>query len=676
MTKPNMFALGSSYYPEQWEPSRWEDDFRKMQEIGFNTVRMGEFAWAFFEPAPGQFSFDWMDRAINLAARRGVKTILCTPTASPPPWLRQQQPDVLGGNEKGPFKYGARKGYCTNSAAFLSAADRIVTAMVKHYEGNPNIAGWQLDNEPGYPFVCYDDNCLHAFRRWLQERYRSLERLNLAWGTAFWSHVYSDWDQIEFPINVGDGGWNPGQRLDYRRFFSRSYLDYLRRQEQILRPAVGDGYIFTNWPNTTWSVDVFEAAGFLDLSAWDNYTATPGVTPAREQFGSGLNHDLCRCAGPNGRFLIAEQSTQPPAHALPEGIRLQTYIDLAHGAEGTIFFEWRPPLGGAEQGYISILQLDGSFGPAYQQYVQMGEELARIGPELARAQTVSEVALLYSYENQWEQGFWCGENGYDSEAHRWYQGLKTLGHNIDVLPPSADLSAYRLVVAPGLRIATEDLAERLARYVSSGGCLVLNHQAGTRQEDNRYHELLTPGVFLDLAGVKVPSRVAAGALAGQLMLGLSDQGTRGHGVMFDGDDHSFEPAAVLERIDLVTAQGVAQFRGGRMTGAPAITMNRFGLGRLYYVGCESRDPAFYDRLGRFLGEALAIEPLLDVPEGVEVVSRIKDDLEYLFVLNLTEEMKVIALPERMKELVTEKEYPNSLGLPGLDIRIFVRKQKK
>ena len=167
--RTDRYLLGVSYYPEQTTRETWTRDFRLMRELGFNTVRMGEFAWSRFEPRRGARDFAWMEEAISLAASEGLKTILCTPTASPPPWLRKAHPEILGGNERGPFDYGARKGYCVNSKDFLSAALSITEAIGAHFAANDSIFAWQVDNEPGFPFICSDPNCLAAFHRWLSE---------------------------------------------------------------------------------------------------------------------------------------------------------------------------------------------------------------------------------------------------------------------------------------------------------------------------------------------------------------------------------------------------------------------------------------------------------------------------------------------------------------------------
>jgi len=667
---PNVYRLGASYYPEQWSPEQWADDFQKMRSLGFNTVRMGEFAWAFLEPAAGVFAFDWMDQAITLAASYGILTILCTPTASVPPWLRQAHPDVLGGNERGPYDYGGRKGYCVNSAALLAASDRVTLALARHYENNAAVIGWQLDNEPGHPFVCYDPNCLAAFRRWLQDRYQTTERLNVAWGGAFWSNWYTDWAQIEFALNTGSGGRQPGAELDYRRFFSDSFLAYLKRQETVLRPHLGDRFVFTNWPNMTWSVDTFEAA-FLDAAAWDNYCPAPGLGDPREQFYSARNHDHCRNASSSGWFLLAEQSPQVPAHASPEGVRLQTYLDLAHGAAGTLFFEWRPPVAGAEQGYVSVLQMDGSFGPAEEAHRRTGAELARVGPVLAEARTRACVAQIFCYDNQWHQGFWSGPAGYDHLSDRWYKALKRFNKDVDLVPPATDLGQYQVVAAPGLQIVSDDTAARLDAYVRGGGILVLTSQAGIRDTRNHLRPLLPPGVFAEMAGVVIPATVSKSSMTGNLLQGKTDQGVAlEYAIRFTGSGASFVPSTVMEGIELRGAEALASFEGGPMTGRPAVTVHRHGQGYVFYVGTDTEEQAFYDNFIGILQERFEIAPLLPVPFGVEVVSRQTSQHTYLFLLNLTALPQRIPLTAPARELISNDWLETEVVLPPLGVAIL------
>lgn len=661
------YLLGAAYYPEWWEPSEWEIDFRQMQELGINTLRMGEFAWAMFEHAPGKFEFSWMDQAIALANRRGIDVILGTPTASVPPWLFQLHPDVLSGNDSGPYTYGGRKGYCTSSQNYLDACSRIVTALAEHYGSHPGVIGWQLDNEPGFPFQSYSPDSERAFQIWLQKRYRTLDELNRVWNGAFWSNRYSDWSQIHFPANSAEGGWQPAISLDYRRFFSDSFSNHLQRQAAILHERTENQFVFTNWPSTTWSVDVFGAAAeFLDATAWDNYCVAPGIGKFQRQYVSGFNDDLSRCAGPHQRFLCAEQIAYVPPNALIEGLRLQAYINLAHGSHGHLYFEWRRPLAGNEQFRPSFIKgFDGKINPAKPIFEQIGKEFARLGPRLAGATTRADIALLYDFTNEWAQGFWSvGDKNekYDGEAMRYYGGFKVLQRNIDIVPLTAEFSTYKLIVAPNLRLVDDSTVKRLGDFVAKGGILVLNYRAGTQNMDDSMRRVLPPGAFSEFVGA-----IAEAKLDLPDYSSLEDQ----FGISFIGNEAAFRPRTILESLTLHGAEAIASFRGGRMADRPAITRNRHGLGWVFYVGTDSADDAFYESLARIIGTAGSLSPLIAAPYGVAVTSREDANTTYYFLLNLTETThNNIDLPHPMNDLISERDGVAQISLGPLEVALL------
>lgn len=661
------YLLGAAYYPEWWEPSEWEIDFRQMQELGINALRMGEFAWSSFEPSPGKFEFAWMDRAIALASHHGIDVVLATPTASVPPWLYQLHPDVLSGNENGPYTYGGRKGYCTSSQNYLDASARVVTALAEHYGKFPGVIGWQLDNEPGFPFQAYDPVTEQAFQVWLQKHYGTLNELNRVWNGKFWSNQYSDWSQIHIPKNSAEGGWQPAISLDYRRFFSGSFSNHLRRQAAILRAHGENQFIFTNWPSTTWSVDVFGAASdFLDATAWDNYCSAPGLSKFQHQFISGFHNDLSRCAGPNQHFLCAEQVAYVPPNALNQGLRLQAYINLAHGSHGHLYFEWRRPLAGNEQFRPSFIKgFDGEINPAKPTFEQIGKEFARLGPRLSAAVTRSDIALLYDFTNEWSQGFWSvgdKDRKYDSEAQRYYNGFKVLQRNVDIVPFSADFSGYKAIVAPNLRLVDDAIVKRLVAFVAGGGTLVLNYRAGTQYMDGSMRRVLAPGVFADIAGVTTDAKLDLVDYTG-----IGDQ----FEISFPGVEAAFHPRTILETITPHGADTIASFRGGRMTGRPAITRNRHGQGWVFYVGTDCADDVFHETLARAVASSAKLAPLIAAPYGVEITSREDANTTYYFVLNLTEDTRNgIALPHPMTDLITEREGLTSISLGPLEVALL------
>lgn len=667
------YLVGAAYYPEWWPAAEWETDFSQMQEVGINATRMGEFAWALFEPEPGKFDFEWMDRAIEIGNRHGVRAILATPTASVPPWLYQQYPDVLSGNQNGLYNYGGRKGYNTNSPHYLEACSRIVTALADHYGHHPGVIGWQLDNEPGYPFQAYDPVSEKAFQAWLEKRYGTLDELNKVWNGAFWSNKYNEWSQIKLPINSAEGGWQPAISLDYRRFFSDSFLNHLRRQADILHSKSENQFLFTNWPAPTWSVDVFTAASeFLDATAWDNYVSAPGLSGFKRQYIAGFLSDFCRCAGPHQRFLCAEQNAYVPPNADPEGLRLQAYSDLAHGSHGQLYFEWRRPLAGNEEHRPSFIKgFDGKINPDKAVLEQICREMAQVGPKLAKATTTSDIALLYNFPNEWAQGMGgIGDRDarYSGETQAFYNGLKVLQRNHDIVPVTADLSGYKLVVASNLRLIDDATIERLKAYVAGGGTLLLNYRAATQNMDNSMRRTLAPGAFAEIAGVRSEAALDLFEYApGSGVFNKQDQ----LGIRFAGNDAVYKPRTIIESLDVDGAEVIATVVGGRMDGRPAVTRHRSGKGWVFYSGVDSTDDQFYESVARAVAETIGLKPIVAAPYGVEVTSRSDGKTTYVFLLNMTDtDQGEIALPQPMDDVIGGRSGLQKIALGPLGIAVL------
>ena len=104
------FWFGAAYYPEHWDAATRARDPERMAKAGFNLIRMAEFAWALMESKQGRYDFSIFDETIELLAKHGIKTILCTPTAAPPRWLTRRHPEILRVNAEGvPMDHGSRQ---------------------------------------------------------------------------------------------------------------------------------------------------------------------------------------------------------------------------------------------------------------------------------------------------------------------------------------------------------------------------------------------------------------------------------------------------------------------------------------------------------------------------------------------------------------------------------------
>ncbi|MHB8621531.1 MAG: beta-galactosidase, partial [Chloroflexota bacterium] len=353
--------LGVAWYPEQHPPERWADDTRRMARAGLELVRLGEFAWAVLEPSREQFRWAWLDRAIDSAAEAGLRVVLGTPTAVPPVWLLREEPEILSVGPDGQRRaYGSRRFNCPTAPAYRDASRRIVEAMARRYGSHPAIVAWQLDNEPGNhdSARCWCDHCEKAFHAWLRERYGTIDALNRAWGTVFWSGTYPDFEAVRLP-RATNAAHSPSLLLAHRRFSAGQSLARVGEQRAIVAAEAPGRTIFANLPATEIAVDGRPFAGLGGVAAINLYPTGMG-TPE----DAAYLLDLAR--GHTGRVWVMEHQPgpinwTPTADPVPPGqVRLWGWRAALHGVETFLFFSWRPSRSGSEQYHSGLLRHDGS----------------------------------------------------------------------------------------------------------------------------------------------------------------------------------------------------------------------------------------------------------------------------------------------------------------------------
>lgn len=635
-----MFYFGVDYYPEHWPEERWPEDARLMAEAGFNVVRLAEFAWSKMEPQEGHSDFNWLDRAIAILAAQGIQVILGTPTASPPPWLMAKYPDLFRMREDGrPVTFGNRREYCPNNPLYHEYTRRIVTQMAEHYADHPAVIGWQIDNEFGER--CYCHVCAAAFHDWLRHRYASLDELNRQWGTIFWSHVYNDWTEIPLPLTTG-GSPNPGLALDFYRFASDSYVAYQQMQIDILRRQCPQHFVTHNLMGFKYDrLNYFDLARALDFVSWDNYPRTQWSMQARvDPSHAALAADTMRGLKRQNVWVL-EQQAGPGGWEMvgvaprPGELRLWAYQAIAHGADAIIFFRWRTARYGTEQYWHGLLDYDAYPGRRYEEIKHMGAEIKKAGAQIGGSLVKPTVAMLLSYEARF--AFQIQANNpqfsYPDHFHQFYRALYHRHVPMDIVEPTADLSPYRLVVAPALHLVSGSIAANLQRFVAAGGVLVLTLRAGVKDESNAVVNQRLPGLLSDLCGVEVEEY---DSLPPGVQNGLEftlPELTTAH------------PPAASVWCDVLKAHGatvVARYTQDYYAGKPAITLNRFGQGRVVYVGTVG-DALLYETLAGWLLGLAGVRRMIAAPEGVEVAERWQGERRLLFVLNHSEREQEITL---------------------------------
>ncbi|MCS6774741.1 MAG: beta-galactosidase [Anaerolineae bacterium] len=500
--------LGAAWYPEHWPESRWAEDLQLMREVGLTVVRLGEFAWADLEPEEGRFNLDWLERAVALAAAHGLACVLGTPTAAPPAWLTQRYPDVLAVNPDGrPAVHGTRCHYDVTSERYLAFCRRIAEKLAERFGQNPHVIGWQIDNE--YNTVSYSEGARSAFQAWLREQYGSLDALNAAWTTAYWSQRYTDWSQIPLPL-TGAHGFNqphsPALRLKWRQFVTEAYRRYQRNQVEVIRAhARPDQWITHNFMGFFDGYDHYTLCEDLDFASWDQYFPEGALDFERDAAG----HDLTRGFKRRSFWLM---ETQPGTINWAAVNRAQergetfavAWTAIAHGADAVCYWQWRNALNGQEQYHGSLVAPDGKPRPIFAEIKRLGESLRQVGNLLDGAPVRAEVALLHSYEDRWALDFQRHHAQFDPLAYlrSLYAPLAQRNIAVDILSTRASLQGYRLVIAAP-HLIDEAIAQSLHDHVASGGGLVLGVRSGMKTRDNALWTQRQPALLQDLAGVHV-----------------------------------------------------------------------------------------------------------------------------------------------------------------------------
>ncbi len=672
-----MIYFGTSYYPEQLSLDELEPDARLMQEAGFNLVRMGEFAWSRMEPNDGCFDFSWLENAVETLARHGVKSLLGTPTAAPPKWLTDKHPDICQVQADGRRReFGRRRHYCVNNGNYHRLTLRLVTALAERFKNNPNVIGYQIDNEfmAEQPH-CYCEVCREKFQAWLRKKFGTIEELNRRWGLAFWSHCYRDFREVILPKS----GHNPSALLDLYRFFSDSFLDYARLQADCLRSISPDKTVTHNICSSgfLYLLDLYQLGTQLDIVSVDNYpfawtleneygrAADRDYHPAMASFALSMMRGLRRAP-----FWVTESQTGrtfQPRRQVPEPgiLNAWTHQEIAHGAKAILWFHWRQFPGGIEHLLQAVLECDGKPRRRYFEIQRTVREVKSVQAEIASACPRPEVALLRDFHCDWalDDGHVHPEFRYLRHLYLYYRALFENHANADVIHPAENLLDYKLVLAPSLLLMDKVRAAHLRRYVEQGGILVLTAQSGLRDFDNVLFRQTLPAFLSDLCGMEIEEQNA---------LPLPE--TTGIAATAGGYAKSrYECPLLFELIQPTTARALFHYTDLWFAGTPAVTVNHLGKGAVYYFATVPPPELVREFIGKLL-PTCGVQPNLLATESplVESVKSFNGGTEYLHLINYSREAQTVTLNGGYQNLVSHVAVTGAFELPPFGAAILRR----
>ncbi|MEV4350894.1 beta-galactosidase [Actinoplanes sp. NPDC049596] len=641
---------GGDYNPEQWPREVWDEDASLMRTAGVNLATVGVFSWSKLEPRDGEFDFEWLDVVLEKLHAAGVRADLATATASPPPWLTAEHPEILPVTASGVrLSTGSRQQYCPSSPIYRRYATRLVKALAEHYGSHPALEMWHINNEYGcHVSRCYCDVSADAFRSWLRDKYGSIDGLNDAWGTAFWSQQYSAFEEV-FPPRDAPTFKNPAQLLDFDRFTSDELLACFRAEATLLREATPQIPVTTNFMGFFKPANYWQWAREMDFISDDSY---PDPADDSAYLTSAMTRDLMRSLAGDKPWVLMEQAPSAvnwrPENAVkrPGQMRAWSYQAIAREARGIMYFQWRQSVAGAEQFHSGMVPHSGTDTRVWREIVALGAELAELSDVLPATVVAPpvEAAIVMDWESWWalEQPARPTRVDYVAQISAWYQAFARAGVRVRFVRPGDDLTAYQVVVAPTLFLVKDEDLHNLDAYARGGGTLVVTFQSGIVDEN---------------------LRVRAGGYLGPLQqtLGLWIEEftpTAGRPASLAGTVTS-SSATWSEIVRLTGATVESEFTDGPAAGGPAVTSN----GTAWYVAADLAPD----------GKAALVETLLarlglELPRPAPGVENITSQAD-TYVINHNPDPHVIELDGT--DLLTGKP-SRGLELPQYGVAVVRR----
>lgn len=645
--------VGANYQPVDRSTEEIAHDIALMRQAGFTVVRMGDLAWDYFEPAEGRFDFTRFDAVMDQMHANGIKVILDIPGQPAPTWLHHRYPGVDIVNQNG-VRLNAAERYMDNIADpnYRRLLHRLAETMTRRYGQHPAVIALGYNNEIGNGFMSYSEADRRRFIAWVRARYGDLDTLNRAWATQRWSRRIGAWDEIQIPYGDGPG---PFERyLDLRRYWSDTTIDVLEELDAIRRRNMPGTPALSNlWPTSG-------RRGFDYSSSYRRY-ADHGALGfyAGDPISGGYETMQMRGALDTPFWFNEFQAGGGGFYGTRGRSRMWAYFGLLNGGQGFLAWTFNSHLGGEEQALFGLVDHDNRPSWKLEEWGVIASEFARLETMGFPRRVAPQVAIAYSFEAEVASNPQSPSNTVRQYITTPYMDQQRnafapiYNDNIDTAVidiAQEDLSAYRLVVVPGLYLISEAAAANIRAYVENGGTVVMTAFSAKVGETNQWFNTPLPGRLSEVFGLRtVEFYRTPFALTGAI-----------------GAEPFTATINFYEVLEPTTASVL-----GRITnvdGAPPVaTINQFGRGRAIYLATPAQS-SLLTPLYRSLYAELGIVRGPQTPEGV--YARVVDG-RTLYV-NTTGEPREVAIASPSHGVLSGTMIEGALQLGPWGVELIAR----
>lgn len=671
-------AHGGDYNPDQWKEYEniVDEDIHLMDKAGCNVFSVGIFSWTLYEREEGNFDFSYMDSVLDKLNAAGKKVIMATPSGARPAWMARKYPEVLMVEEDGNrIKYSARHNHCYSSQIYREKVKIIDELLAKRYANHPAVIGWHISNEFGNR--CYCDKCVAGFREYLKKKFDSdINKLNAAYWTYFWSHEYTDWEEIDAPGKVG-GRENSfmGLSLDWARYCSDKQLDFLKAERDAIRKYASQP-VTTNFMEFDFDkYDYCKWAKEIDFISWDSYPMWHSEDAEYTAARAAFNHDFMRSLQKKPFYLMESTPSLTNWRGVNRikkpGMHMLSSIQaVSHGSDSVLYFQWRKGRGGMEKFHGAVVDHYATDRTrVFKEVSEVGCALEKFD-EVVGSEVKSKVAIVFDWENRMAidvfNGFNNEEKNYADVCVKHYIPFWENGVNVDVIDSNADFSEYELVVMPMLYMVKQGVEEKIEEYVKNGGNAVMTYLSGMVDENDLCYMGGFPcGKLKDVFGIwneETDSFYKVQKIT--------------NSIGYKGEFYSAEDMCAI--VHLQGAEAICTYNKDFYASSPAVCVNKYGKGRAYYIAMRDKNGAFLKAFYRDLIDELKIERSADVADYDLVSAHTREDEEnkYLFIENYGSESFVSGdLNLSGVDVLTGETVGEEINIPAYGVQIIKTKKE-
>ena len=645
--KTEKLLHGGDYNPEQWlkRPDILEKDLDMLEKANCNVVTLGVFSWSTLEPEEGKFHFEWLQEIIDKLYKRGISTILGTPSGARPKWMADKYPEVLRVDETGHRNhFGFRHNHCYTSPVYREKVHIMNKKLAEEVAVHPGVILLHISNELGGE--CHCPLCQDAFRRWLKEKYQTIENLNDRWCTTFWSHTYQNFDQIESPSRIGETQLH-GLNLDWKRFVTHQTVDFLRQEVSALREGGSELPVTANLMHFFGGLDYFKLAKEIDVVSWDTYPTWYKKPLIDIAYDNGMCHDLMRSLKRKPFFQMESCPTSTNWQSVsklkkPGMLFAQSMQAIAHGSEGALYFQIRQSRGASEKFHGAVIDhYGGEDTRVFREVSEVGAALKEL-KELAGTTTRSQVAMIYDWDSQWAMEDSQGPRNkglhYMEAMLKYYRGFRKQGLNVDLIDMTCDLDAYKILAMPMVYMFKEGFAEKVRTFVENGGILITSYWSGIVDDTDRCYLGGTPHGLMDVLGLR--STEIDGLYDWEENQMVPETGNQ------LGLTDTYICKNLCDLVELRGAKPLMTYGSDFYQGYPCLTVNTFGKGNAWYVAADADEKFYADFIGKIVKDSCVSSGISEeIPDALEITVRERDDVKYYIYQNYGTQAVKIPVPD-------------------------------